>query len=97
MTDEDRRIIVRINKYAEEALKDIDPQKTRSGFQIQQLMPIMKDIAGELNISIEEMFIKYMDLQTEYKMEEENKFKEDFKELDSEFNDPTASAKMKLF
>lgn len=81
MTDEERKIIIRINKYAENVLKDIDPQKTRSGFQIQQLMPILKDIAGELNISIEEMFIKYMDLQTEFKADEEKKFKEDMMDI----------------
>lgn len=97
MTPEDKKIIMRINAYAEQVLKDIDPQKTRTGFQLQQLMPIMKDIAKELNIPIEDMFVKYMDLQTEFKMEEENKFKEDFKELDAAFNDPAASANMKLF
>lgn len=86
MTKEDRSIIQRINAYAENVLKDIDPQKTRSGFQIQQLMPIIKDIAKEQGISVEDMFVKYMDLQTEYKMEEESKFKEDFQALDSKFN-----------
>lgn len=97
MTPEDRKIIQRINAYAENVLKDVDPQKTRSGFQIQQLMPIMKDIAQEQGIALEDMFIKYMDLQTEYKLEEENKFKEDFKELDAKFNDPAASARMNMF
>lgn len=91
MTEEEKKIIVRINNYAAEVLKDIDPQKTRTGFQIQQLMPILKDIAKEQNIPVEEMFIKYMDLQTEYKLEEENKFKEDFKELDGMFNDPAGA------
>ncbi len=81
MTDEERKIIVRINKYAETVLKDIDPQKTRTGFQIQQLMPIIKDIAGELGISVEDMFIKYMDLQTEFKAEEDKKFKEDMMDI----------------
>lgn len=97
MTNEDRKIIQRINSYAENVLKDIDPQKTRSGFQIQQLMPIMKDIAKEQGISLEDMFIKYMDLQTEYKMEEENKFKEEFQELNDAYNDPTPNAGMNPF
>lgn len=97
MTNEDRKIIQRINSYAENVLKDIDPQKTRSGFQIQQLMPIMKDIAKEQGISLEDMFIKYMDLQTEYKMEEENKFKEEFQELNDAYNDPAPNAGMNPF
>lgn len=81
MTQEDKAIILRINAYAEEALKDIDPQKTRTGFQIQQLTPILKSIADELNISLEDMFIKYMDLQTEFAKENQDKFKEDFTDL----------------
>ena len=81
MTEHERSIIVRINNYAEEVLKDIDPQRTRTGFQISQLMPIFRDIAKEEGISDEDMFIKYMDLQTEYKLEEENGFKEEFEGL----------------
>ena len=81
MTEHERSIIVRINNYAEEVLKDIDPQRTRTGFQISQLMPIFRDIAKEEGISDEDMFIKYMDLQTEYKLEEENRFKEEFEGL----------------
>ena len=81
MTEHERSIIVRINNYAEEVLKDIDPQRTRTGFQISQLMPILRDIAKEEGISDEDMFIKYMDLQTEYKLEEENRFKEEFEGL----------------
>lgn len=81
MTDQDKAIIKRINAYAEEVLKDIDPQNTRTGFQLQQLTPILKDIAGELGISLEDMFIKYMDLQTEFKANEEKKFQDDFKDF----------------
>ena len=81
MTEHERSIIVRINNYAEEVLKDIDPQRTRTGFQISQLMPILRDITKEEGISDEDMFIKYMDLQTEYKLEEENRFKEEFEGL----------------
>lgn len=78
MTEKERSIIKRINSYAENVLADIDPQKTRTSFQLQQLMPIIKDIAAEEGISVEDMFIRYMDLQTEYKLEEDKKFKEDF-------------------
>lgn len=81
MTEKDLSIIKRINSYAEEVLKDIDPQNTRSGFQIQQLTPILKDIAKEEGISLEDMFIKYMDLQTEYTATAEKKFQDDVKDL----------------
>ena len=81
MTKDDKVIIERINAYAEEVLKDIDPQKTRTGFQIQQLTPILKTIAKELNLSLEDMFVKYMDLQTEFAKEKQDQFHEDFKDL----------------
>ncbi|NBH81880.1 hypothetical protein D7X88_01955 [bacterium C-53] len=81
MTKDDKVIIERINAYAEEVLKDIDPQKTRTGFQIQQLTPILKTIAKELNLSLEDMFVKYMDLQTEFAKEKQDQFNEDFKDL----------------
>lgn len=81
MTDKDLGIIKRINAYAEEALKDIDPQNTRTGFQIQQLTPILKDIAKEEGISLEDMFIKYMDLQSEYTAQKEKRFQADVQDL----------------
>ena len=81
MTDKDLAIIKRINAYAEEALKDIDPQNTRTGFQIQQLTPILKDIAKEEGITLEDMFIKYMDLQSEYIANKEQNFQDDIKDI----------------
>ncbi len=82
MTDKERKIITRINKYAETALKDIDPQHTPNGLQIKELMPIINEIAAEEGMTTEEMFIKYMDLQTEYKLEQQNKFNEEFMPVD---------------
>jgi len=84
MTDHERQIIIRINKYAENVLADIDPQRTRTGFQIAQLMPIIRDIAKEEGITEEEMFIKYMDLQTEFKLEEDRKFRDDMDGISEE-------------
>lgn len=65
MTSEDRKILNRINEYADNVLKDFDPQKTRISFQLEKLKPIMEEIAKEQNKSIEEIFIKYMDLASE--------------------------------
>ena len=81
MTNEDRITIERINAYAETVLKDIDPENTRVSFQIQQLVPILKTIAKERNISIEDMFILYMDLATEFSKEREEKLKADQTDL----------------
>ena len=65
MTAENKKILDRINAYAEEALADIDPQKTRISFQLEALKPIMQQIADETGKSVEDIFILYMDLASE--------------------------------
>ena len=77
MTENDRSFLDRINKYAEEVLKDIDPQNTHVSEQLDKLRPIMEELASELNMSIEDVFIRYMDLASEQGVEAENKYRED--------------------
>ena len=77
MTEQDREFLDRINKYAEEALKDIDPQSTHVSEQLNKLRPVMEELASELNMPIEDVFIRYMDLASEQGVEAENKYRED--------------------
>ena len=72
MTPENRQILDRINAFAEEVLADIDPQKTRISFQLDALRPVMQEIADEKGMSIEDVFILYMDLASEASVEAEN-------------------------
>lgn len=72
MTPENKEILDRINAYAEKALADIDPQKTRISFQLDALRPVMQEIANEKGISIEDVFILYMDLASEASVDAEN-------------------------
>lgn len=74
MTAEEKKMLDRINEYANEVLGDIDPQKTRVSFQLQKLQPIMEELAKEQGIALEDMFIKYMDLASEAAVETERKF-----------------------
>lgn len=85
MTDQDRVIITRINEYAEKVLADIDPTKTQVSVQLERLRPILVQIAKEENISLEDMFIKYMDLASEFAIEQSNQFKEDFADVPETF------------
>ena len=73
MTDENRKIWERISKYAEEVLKDIDPQKTQVSVQLDALRPVMEEIAKEKNMALEDVFILYMDLASEAAVEAEAK------------------------
>lgn len=80
MNDEDKEMLSRINAYAEKALGDIDPQKTRISFQLDQLKPVMQEIADEKNMSIEDVFIKYMDLASIVSAKQDAMLKEDLEE-----------------
>ena len=75
MTKEDKELLDRINQYADEVLADIDPQNTRISFQIEKLKPIMEEIAAEKGISVEDIFIRYMDLASELSIEKDRKFR----------------------
>lgn len=71
MTAENKKILDRINAYAEKALADIDPQKTKISFQLEALKPVMQEIADETGQSVEDIFILYMDLASEAAVEAE--------------------------
>ncbi len=76
MTDENRKILERINAYSEQVLGDIDPQKVQVSAQLEKLKPIMQEIADEKDMSLEDLFILYMDLQTEASMLSQQKLKD---------------------
>lgn len=81
MTNEHREILQRINAYSEQVLGEIDPQKVQVSMQLDKLKPIMEEIAKEKNMSLEDMFILYMDLQTEASCESQNKLKSSLQDL----------------
>lgn len=86
MTQEDKRILQRINDYANEVMPDIDPQKTQVSLQLEKLKPIMQTIADEQGISLEDMFIKYMDLASEMAVKREQEFKNSMEMYDNNNN-----------
>lgn len=81
MTDDDRAILKRINDYAEQVMGDIDPQKVPVSAQIEKLKPILQEIAAEKQISLEDMFILYMDIQSEASCATQQKLSEDLQDL----------------
>lgn len=81
MTDENRKILKRINDYGEQVMGDIDPQKVPVSAQIEKLRPILEEIAQEKHISLEDMFILYMDIQSEASCATQQKLSEDLQDL----------------
>ena len=81
MTEENRIILQRINSYAEEVLGDIDPQKVQVSVQLDKLKPIMETIAAEKNMSLEDFFILYMDIQSEASCLSDQKMRDSIQDL----------------
>ena len=57
MTDENRKLLERINAYAENTLGEIDPQKVPVSLQLEKLRPVMEEIAAEKSMKMEDVFI----------------------------------------
>jgi len=81
MTDENRKILERINQYAENVLGEIDPQKVQVSVQLEKLKPVMEEIAAEKGMSLEDMFILYMDIASEASCATNEKLKESLQDL----------------
>ena len=60
---------------------DIDPQKVQVSVQLDKLRPIMETIAAEKNMSLEDFFIMYMDLQSEASCLTDKKMREELQDL----------------
>ena len=88
MTDEHRAILERINKYSESVLGEIDPQKVPVSMQLDKLKPIMQEIASEKGMSLEDLFILYMDLQTEASVLSNNKLKDVLQNVNTDGGSP---------
>jgi hypothetical protein len=74
MTDKEKVFLDRINEYADKVLDGIDPQKTKVSFQLEKLKPVMEEIAAEEGTTVEDVFIRYMDLASERGVNVEKKF-----------------------
>lgn len=88
MTEENREILNRINSYAESVMGDIDPQKVLVSEQLSKLRPIMETIAAEKGMSLEDLFILYMDLQSEASCATEAKLRDSLSDINNDGGSP---------
>ena len=86
MTDENKALLARINAYAENMLGEIDPQKVQVSVQLEKLKPVMEEIAKEKGMSLEDVFILYMDLQSEASVSSNKKLEESLQDLNDGFD-----------
>ena len=83
MSAEDREFLSYIYKYIEDNLQDMDPdpQKTPVSEQIQALRPILQELAMKYSVSVEDTFIRYMDLASEAAVERDREYKSKFENI----------------
>lgn len=75
MNHNELNILGQINAYAEEVLKGIDPEKTPISEQLEKLRPKMEQIAKDNNLSLEDVFVMYMDTNLTQQKEQEESLK----------------------
>lgn len=73
--NEKLKITERINLYADEHMKDIDRKAVPISIQLDMLKPVMEEIAAEYGKSVSDIFIIYMDTNSELLTEEAEKKK----------------------
>ena len=81
MTDENRKLLEIINAYSEQVLGDIDPQKVQVSAQLEKLKPIMQEIADEKGMDLADVFILYMDLQSEASVNSQKKLNDSLSDI----------------
>ncbi len=81
LQDDDKELLSRITSYSAKVLGDIDPQKVRISEQLEKLKPVMEELATERGSSVEDIFIKYMDLASLVSAKKNEKFKSDMVDL----------------
>ncbi|MCH5341458.1 MAG: hypothetical protein J1E01_08320 [Acetatifactor sp.] len=86
MTDENKALLARINDYAENVMGDIDPQKVQVSVQLEKLKPVLEEIAREKGMSLEDVFILYMDLQSEASVATNKKLEDSLQDLNDGFD-----------
>lgn len=71
------QILDEINVYADQVLKGMDLEKTPISVQLEKLKPKMEMLAKEHQLSIEDIFVVYMDLnlKNQKKLDDEMKSK----------------------
>lgn len=60
-----KTILNRVNVYADSVLPERDPSKVPIRVQLDAIKPEMEKLAAEFHVSVEDIFITYMDMNTE--------------------------------
>lgn len=81
LDQDDKIFFTKISEYSEQVMGDIDPQKVRVSEQLEKLKPVMEEIATQRGISLEDVFIKYMDIASLVATKRDQRFKSDMQDI----------------
>ncbi len=81
LDEKDKELFIKISNYSEQAIGDTDPQKVRISEQLEKLKPIMQEIAAERGMTLEDVFIKYMDIASLVAAKKDQRFKSDMQDF----------------
>ena len=82
LNEDDRELLNRVSAYSEKVLGDVSPEQVQISEQLDKLRPVMQELAEERKTSLEDIFIKYMDLASLVLAKKDEKFKEDMQDFD---------------
>ena len=82
LNEDDRELLNRVSAYSEKVLGDVSPEQVRISERLDKLRPVMQELAEERKTSLEDIFIKYMDLASLVLAKKDEKFKEDMQDFD---------------
>ena len=82
LNEDDRELLNGVSAYSEKVLGDVSPEQVRISEQLDKLRPVMQELAEERKTSLEDIFIKYMDLASLVLAKKDEKFKEDMQDFD---------------
>lgn len=88
MTDTDKEIYKRIQDYRKKHLGKLDSQKTPVSVQLDMLRPVFQEIASEKGMSIEDVFVLYMDMQSDAASATDARMQDIIKDMNSKSNMP---------
>ena len=82
LNDDDKVLLNRVSAYSEKVLGEVSPEQMRISEQLDKLKPVMQELADERKTTLEDIFIKYMDLASLVLAKKDEKFKEDMQDFD---------------
>lgn len=81
LDQDDKIFFTKVNEYSEQVMGDIDPQKVRVSEQLEKLKPVMEELAAQRGMSLEDVFIKYMDIASLVAAKRDQRFKSDMQDI----------------